>query len=155
MLRMAEVGPGDIVYDLGCGDGRMVIAAARDFGARGVGVDLDAERVREARAAAVGAGDQATFIAGDLLEVDLRDASVVCVYLPRSAYDVIGRFLRRTLSPGARVVSHDIAFPGWPPTKAEIVRRDPIRTSIIYSWTIPDRADTATAVYDLSALPLS
>lgn len=146
MLRLADVGPSDTVYDLGCGDGRIVIAAARDYGARGVGVEIDPAQLVEARAAAAAVCDRVSFIAADMRAIDLSEASVVCVYLPAAAYDIVGRLLRRSLSPGARIVSHGVAFPGWPPTRTEIVTIDPAQTSLIYAWTIPERGNATNSV---------
>ena len=137
MLRLAEVGPGDVVYDLGCGDGRIVITAARAFGARGVGIDRDPQRIAEAAAAAGDVADRVSFVLGDVFDVDLRDGTVVCLYLQGFSYaEIRRRALLPQLKPGTRIVSHDFSFPDWPPARTEIFRSYLIRVSFVYVWTI-------------------
>lgn len=134
MLEIAGVGPRDLVYDLGCGDGRIVITAVTKLGARGVGIDLDPARIREARANArrEGVQDKVRFMVGDLFASDVSPATVVTLYLlPR-----INRRLRpqlwRQLAVGTRVVSHEFDMgPEWPPERTEKVG---VRT--IHAWTI-------------------
>lgn len=120
MLTLAKVGPGDVVYDLGCGDGRLVIAAAREFGARGVGVDIDPARIEEANAAArrEGVADRVRFLRQDLFGVDLSPATVVTLFLLPELNDRLAPKLRRELRPGARIVSHRWTIRGWPPEDA-------------------------------------
>ena len=115
MLTLAGVSAGDYVVDLGSGDGRLVIAAAKKFGARGLGVDIDARLVATARSQAESAGvaDRVHFREQDLFETDLAQASVVTVYLFPSIMDKVGRKLDAELAPGTRVVSHDFPIPGW------------------------------------------
>jgi ubiquinone/menaquinone biosynthesis C-methylase UbiE len=135
MLDVARVRPGDVVYDLGCGDGRMVIAAAKKFGTRGVGVDLDPRRIREARANAKAAGveDLVRFEVGDMFETDISEATVVMLYLLPDLNRRLMPKLRSELKPGARVVSHDFDMgKTWPPE-----RYVKLGTSGIYLWTIP------------------
>jgi SAM-dependent methyltransferase len=118
MLDLAGVRAGDVVYDLGCGDGRILVAAARR-GARAVGVDLDPERVREARENATKAGvaDRVTVIQGDLFEADVHDASAVMLYLwPEVNLRLRPRLLAQ-LRPGARVVSHSHDMGDWKPAR--------------------------------------
>lgn len=138
MLEAVAVGSGDVVYDLGSGDGRIVLRAAQAFGARGVGIDRDPVRIAEASAAASAAGltELVSFIQGEILETALGDATVVCVYLQGFAYERIGRWLRETLRPGTRVVSHHIGFPGWIPAKTEIVSLGGGRTTFVYVWVV-------------------
>jgi SAM-dependent methyltransferase len=116
MLDLAEVRPNDVLFDLGSGDGRLVIEAARRHGARGVGVELDPALVERARAAAAAAkvGDRARFIEGDVLLADVREATVVTVYLLPALLAQLGPRLRAQLRPGTRIVSHDFGFENWP-----------------------------------------
>ena len=139
MLRLAETGPTDIVCDLGCGDGRLVIEAAAKFGSRGLGIDSDPQRIAEARAAATarGVNDRATFVQGDLMRTSVGEATVVCVYLQGFVYEKIRRKLEREMPPGARIVSHDFIFPDWPPEKTELVRSTRLRMAQIYLWRLP------------------
>lgn len=134
MLDVARVRTGDVVYDLGCGDGRMVIAAAKKFGTRGVGVDLDPRRIQEAKANAKAAGveDLVTFKVGDMFETDIREATVVMLYLLPELNRRLMPKLQSELRPGARVVSHDFDMgKDWPPE-----RYIKLGTSGIYLWTI-------------------
>jgi SAM-dependent methyltransferase len=114
MLAMAEVAPGDVVYDLGCGDGRLILAAAQDYGARAVGVEIDLLRYLwcRRRIIALGLQDRVQVIRGDLFEQDLSDADVVTCYLLQTTNDRLEGKLERELEPGARVVSHSFTFPG-------------------------------------------
>ncbi|MGE3547541.1 MAG: cyclopropane-fatty-acyl-phospholipid synthase family protein [Kofleriaceae bacterium] len=137
MLSMAKVGASDIVYDLGSGDGRIVIAAARDFGARGVGIDLDPKLVRIAKENAVKAGvaDRVEFRVGDIFEEDLSQATVVTLYLlPRINLKLKPKLFRE-LKPGSRIVSQSFDFGDWKPEQTEIV--DGNRA---FLWTIPENA---------------
>lgn len=135
MLDLAGVGPGDVVYDLGCGDGRIVVAAALR-GARAVGVDLDPERIREARANARAAGveDRVELRVQDLFETDLRDATAVMLYLwPEVNLRLRPRLLVQ-LRPGARVVSHSHDMGDWTPDRTIFVEGRRLQL-----WTIPER----------------
>ena len=129
MLVLAKVGPNDMVYDLGCGDGRFVIAAAREFGARGVGIDIDPARIAEARAAAQseGVAERVRFLQQDLFTVDLSPASVVTLFLLPELNDRLAPKLKRELRPGARVVSHRWMIRGWPPDETILVDVDEVR----------------------------
>jgi SAM-dependent methyltransferase len=138
MLRLADVRPGDVVYDLGCGDGRIVIAAAKR-GARGVGVDLDPERVLEARANARAAGveDRVEIREGDLFETDVGDATVVMLFLQPDVNLRLRPRLLAQLRPGSRVVSHWHDMGDWTPSaKVRVSGRN------VYLWTVPDRAQS-------------
>lgn len=139
MLDEAKVRPGDVVYDLGCGDGRMVIAAAKRFGTRGVGIDLDPVRIKEARANAKAQGvDQlVTFRVADLFETDLREATVVMLYLLPEVNRRLKPKLFAELRPGARVVSHDFDMGrDWPPDRYVNLGSDGI-----YMWVMPPLAE--------------
>ena len=139
MLELAHVTSRDVVYDLGCGDGRIVIAAAKIYGARGVGIDIDPARITDARAAAAaaGVGDRVTFRVGDIFDpaVTVKDATVVTLFLLPELNRRLRPRLQQELRPGARVVSNSFDMgPEWPPTKAEQVG-----TFAIYLWTIGGR----------------
>src|SRR5262245_6167471 len=119
MLELAGVKSDDVVYDLGSGDGRMVIIAAQKYGARGVGVELDPALVRTSNdvAAAAQVGDRVRFIEGDLFDVDLSDATVVTLFLSQSVNRRLEAKLKRELRTGARVVSHQFDMGDWPPER--------------------------------------
>src|SRR5512139_3029493 len=118
MLQLANIGPGDVVYDLGSGDGRLPIIAAQKYGARGVGIEIDPALVSQARqnAADAGVSDRVTFVLGDLFTADLTDATVVTLYLSPNILKRIEPGLR-ALAPGTRIVSHQFPFGGWPPDR--------------------------------------
>ena len=137
MLHMAKVGPGDLLYDLGCGDGRIVISAARRYGTRGVGVDIDPRRVADAMAAARSAGvtDRVRFVKQDLFETDFSDASVVTLYLfPELNARLKPKLL--ALKPGTRIVSHNFGIAGWP---AEAQTQVEVRGDVhrLFLWIVP------------------
>lgn len=115
MLRLADVGPQDTVFDLGSGDGRIVIAAAKDYGARGVGIELDPKLVAESmqHARAAGVADRTEFRAGDVFKADLRGATVVTMYLLTNLVDRLQGKLMKELAPGTRIVAHDYGFSDW------------------------------------------
>lgn len=138
MLALAGTGPDDVVCDLGCGDGRLGVLAAKQFGARSVGVDLDPARVAEATAHAVRAGvaTRATFVRGDLFAQDLSAATVLCLYLLPGFFPRLRAKLAREARPGLRIVSHDYVFPGWPPERTEILRPHRLKISQIYLWRL-------------------
>lgn len=136
MLQLAQVKQGEMLYDLGSGDGRIVITAAKRYGARAVGIDLDPVRIQEARANAekAGVGKQVRFIAGDLFKADLSDANVVTLYLLERINRDLRPQLWKQLKVGSRVVSHAFDMgKEWPPEKTESVEG---RT--IYYWTITE-----------------
>jgi len=138
MLKMAKVGPEDVVYDLGCGDGRIVITAAQKYGARGVGVDIDPRRIQESRANAEKAGvtDRVRFIEGDLFEVDIREATVVTLYLLPDVNLRLRPKLLRELRPGTRIVSHDYDMGEWEPD--DVVKLPgPTYPHTLYYWVVP------------------
>lgn len=134
MLELAAVGPRDVLYDLGCGDGRIVISAARDRGARGVGIDLNPVRIEEALANARSAGvaEKVQFRVGDLFQSDFSQATVVTLYLLPDINRKLRPQLWRQLKVGTRVVSHDFNMGDeWPPEKVETVNG-----KTLYYWTI-------------------
>ena len=137
MLKTANVTKNDVVYDLGCGDGGIVVAAARDFGARGVGVDIDPQRIQEANENAKknGVQDKVKFIQGDLFETNISEATVVTLYLLPSLNVKLMPKLKAELRPGTRIVSHSFDMGDWKPDKTVDVEG---RT--VYFWTIPERA---------------
>lgn len=142
MLRLGEVKKGDYLIDLGSGDGRIVISAARDHGATGVGIDLNPERIQEANANARAAGveDKVEFRQGDLFEQDLSKADVVTLYLLPSVNEKLKPKLLRELRPGARVVSHSFDMGDWQPDKTvEVDGRS------IYLWVIPEKGNNQPA----------
>lgn len=138
MLQAAEVKPGELVYDLGSGDGRILVAAARHFGARGVGFDLNVELVHVARAAAAAAGVRhlVSFQRANIFAVDLRPADVVTLYLLR---ELNLRLLPQlqTLKPGARVVSYEFDMPGHPPDRSVLVEYEPGLEGRVQVWEAP------------------
>jgi precorrin-6B methylase 2 len=136
MMTAAEVGPGDVVYDLGCGDGEIVIAAALR-GARAVGVDLDPRRITNARANAIRAGvsDRVTLIEQDLFETDVSPATVVTLYLGPDVNRRLRPKLLRELRPGTRIVSHDFSLGDWPPERTIPVQELPGHRVLL--WRVP------------------
>lgn len=133
MLEMAKVGQDDVVYDLGCGDGRIVAAAARDFGARGVCVEIDPQRIKEARETIRKAGveDRVEIRQADLFTVDLSKASVVTLYLLESLNLRLRPKLQRELKAGSRIVSQSFSMGDWKPEQ-----RDTVEGKAVYLWTI-------------------
>jgi precorrin-6B methylase 2 len=135
MLKVAKVGKGDVLYDLGSGDGRIPITAAQKYGiARGVGIDISAERIKEANENRIkaGVGDRVTFINADLFESNLSDATVVTLYLlPTLNVKLLPKLLKE-LKPGTRIVSHAFEMGSWKPEQAlKVDGRN------VYFWTIP------------------
>ena len=137
MLELAEVGPDDVLYDLGSGDGRIPVAAARKFGIRAVGIDINPVRIMEANANAEEAGvtDKVTFIEGDLFDAHISDATVVTLYLLQSLNVKLRPKLLSELRPGTRIVSHAFDMANeWEPEETREVEG-----STIYLWTVPER----------------
>ena len=147
VLRFAALGAGDVLYDLGCGDGRIVIAAARQFGIRAVGIDIDPRRIAEAQANARRSGVEhlVEFRQQDVLGADLTPATVVTLYLSDSGTLALSGKLREQLRPGARIISRDAALHGWDPSSMEkIVLGTSERASTLFEWRIPQRAESLT-----------
>lgn len=143
MLTVAGVTGDDVVYDLGSGDGRIVIAAARTYGARGIGYELDPERVREARekARAAGVADRVRFEVQDIFTADLREATVVTMYLLPEVNLRLKPRLLSELRPGTRIVSHAFDLGEWAPEKVVTVTgSDGLYT--VYCWVVPPRGAT-------------
>ena len=140
MLALAGVTRDDIVYDLGCGDGRIVIAAAKELGARGVGVDLDPARIREAQAnaARAGIGDLVTFRVEDLFATDIGSATVIALFLSPELNARLRPKLVSELRPGTRIVSHRYGIPDWVSERSITV---PVaeRRNQVFLWRVPDR----------------
>jgi predicted RNA methylase len=137
MLQLANVRKGDMVYDLGCGDGRIIITAAQKFGAQATGIELDddlykhtAERVHK-----MGLDDRVKVVHGNALETDLSPATVVTLYLLTASNTRLKPNLEKYLKPGSRVVSHDFQVIGWKPVKVEKLNRDQ-REHTIYLYEI-------------------
>lgn len=136
MLALAGVSRDDLVYDLGCGDGRIVIAAAAEYGARAVGIDIDPQRIREANANAKAATvvDRVQFREADLFEADIREATVVTLFLWPEVNLKLRPKLLAELRPGTRIVSHMHNMGDWKPEKT--VR---VGSRTLYLWRIPER----------------
>jgi 23S rRNA G2445 N2-methylase RlmL len=137
MLDAAGVKESDVVYDLGSGDGRIVITAARKYKARGVGIELDPTLVKKAtdNAAVAGVADRVRFVTGNVFTADISEASVVTLYLLQSINERLRPRLVRELKPGTRVISHVFNMgPEWPPEKKLMVDRSPV-----FLWTIPEK----------------
>jgi SAM-dependent methyltransferase len=138
MLALAKVGPKDVVYDLGCGDGRIVITAAKKYGARGVGVDIDPERINEAIANAKKAGVEklVTFKLQDALKTDVSEATVVTLYLLTFGNLQLRPILQQQLKPGARIVAHNYGMGNWEPDVVDTFTDSNGGTKTLYLWRI-------------------
>ena len=138
MLGLAGVSSGDVVVDLGSGDGRLVITAARRFGARGIGIDIDPARIAEGRANATAAGVDSLveFRQQDALEADVSQATVVTLYLLSSSNVKLRPRLLSQLKPGARVVSHQFGMGDWTPDKVETFTDANGTSRTLYLWTV-------------------
>jgi ribosomal protein L11 methylase PrmA len=141
MLTLAKVGPDDVVYDLGCGDGRIVIAAAQKFGARGVGVDIDARLINQAEtnARAAGVQNRVKFLLQDAMTVDVSDATVVTLYLLSASNVKLRPRLTKQLRPGSRIVSHSFAIGDWEPEVVDTFRDQAGTSRTLYLWNFDGR----------------
>jgi protein-L-isoaspartate O-methyltransferase len=139
MLEMAAVKADDVVYDLGSGDGRIPIRAAQKYGAKGVGIEIDRRLVQESqeKVQELKLEDKVTIIQGDLLQSNIKPATVVAVYLLPGANEKLRPILEKDLKPGTRVVVHDIRIPGWEASREEAV---PVGggTHYVYLYLIPE-----------------
>lgn len=138
MLTFGKVGPQDVVYDLGCGDGRIVIEAARSFGARGVGIDIDPALIERAQANAKQAGVESlvTFRVQDAMTVDVSDATVVTLYLLAASNVKLRPILTKTLRPGARIVAHNYPIGDWEPDVVDTFTDAAGTTRTLFLWQI-------------------
>ena len=136
MLTFAGVGPGDVVYDLGCGDGRIVIEAARKFGARGVGIDIDPALIARAQANAKQAGveSRVTFRVQDAMTVNVSDATVVTLYLLAASNVKLRPILTRDLRPGSRIVAHNYPIGDWQPDVVDTFTDAAGTTRTLFLW---------------------
>lgn len=136
MLRLANVQSNDLVYDLGSGDGRIVITAAQKYGARGIGIDINPERIREANENAEKAKvtDRVEFRQQDLFQTDFKDATVVTLYLLPALNVKLRPKLLRELKPGTRIVSHAFDMGEWKPEKVVEVEG-----KTVYYWVVPEK----------------
>ncbi len=145
MLELAQVKPGEVVYDLGCGDGRVLITAVEQFRAKAVGVELNGDIARKAtlKIAKLGLQTQARVVVGDMRDMDLAPADVVTLYLMTDSNAVLRPKLEKSLKPGARVVSHDFRVPGWKADKVDL--QDPFgegHKHTIYLYIMPPQTSS-------------
>jgi SAM-dependent methyltransferase len=140
MLEAADVTREDVVFDLGSGDGRIPITAAKKYGARGVGVEIDPELVAEARknAREAGVADRVEFRQGDLFQADISEATVVALYLWPEINVKLRPKLLRTLDPGDRIVSHDFRMGDWEPDRVLDLGPGKIGRETVYLWVVPE-----------------
>jgi ubiquinone/menaquinone biosynthesis C-methylase UbiE len=138
MLELADVKPGDVVFDLGCGDGRVLITAAQRYKAKGVGIELSSNLVRMTNdnVKRLNLEPFVKVTQGSLLDMNLQDADVVILYLDTGANDMLKPKLEKQLKPGARVVSHDFEVRGWKPAKVEKMKAYN-RTHTIFLYLMP------------------
>jgi cyclopropane fatty-acyl-phospholipid synthase-like methyltransferase len=138
MLDIAGVKAGETVYDLGCGDGRILVTAAKRFRAKGIGVELSEKLVNSTTEAIkrMNLQDEVKIVQGNLLDINLQPADVVTIYLETGSNDLLRPNLEKYLRPGARVVSHDFEVRGWKPTKVEKINSHN-RNHTIYLYTMP------------------
>jgi predicted RNA methylase len=142
MLELAKLKPGDKLYDLGSGDGRVVIAAAQKYDVKAVGIELSSRLVKSSQAeiSKLGLSEKASVVHGDVFDADLKDADVVILYLMRDSNNTLKPKLEKMLKAGARVISHDYEIEGWKPVqvdKAEALRRN----HTIYVYKMPPQKD--------------
>jgi SAM-dependent methyltransferase len=140
MLEVANLKPGEVIYDLGCGDGRILIAAASKYKAKGVGIEISDHLARTAsdRVKKAGLQDQVKIIHGDFMKTDLSNANVVTLYLATAANDTLRPNLERYLKPNTRVVSYDYPIPGWKPIETSETEGRSNAVHTIYLYQIPN-----------------
>jgi len=136
MLSLAQVTSSDVVYDIGCGDGRIVITAAKKYGARGVGIDYDPVRIKESNdnARTAGVQDKVRFIQMDAMKADYSPATVVTLYLLTTSNLKLRPILTKQLKPGSRIVSHAFSMGDWEPIKTDTFTDENSFTRTIYLW---------------------
>jgi SAM-dependent methyltransferase len=155
MLRLAAVQPTDVVYDLGSGDGRIVIAAARDWGARAVGIEIDGELVAKSRddARSEGVADRTAFHVSDALKADLREATVVTMYLLTPLVNRLQPKLLKELKPGTRIVAHEYGFADWKPDRHVQISKNfylyVVPAQVGGKWRLTAALPEAAREYDL------
>jgi SAM-dependent methyltransferase len=155
MLRLAAVQPTDIVYDLGSGDGRVVISAARDWGARGVGIEIDGKLAAASseRARREGLAQRVTFRSGDVFAANISDATVVTMYLLTSLVHRLQPKLLSELKPGTRIVAHDYGFAEWKPDRHVQVSKNfylyIVPAQVAGKWQLSAALPTSTRDYDM------
>ena len=140
MLQMAEVQESDVLYDLGSGDGRIPVTAAKRFGTRGVGIDLNPQRIREANENAQNSEvtNKVKFIQGDLFDQDISEATVVTLYLlPEVNLKLRPKILQ--MKPGTRIVSHNYDMGDWAPEKFKVVKTEDGIDHYVYFWRVPEQ----------------
>jgi len=139
MLEVANLKPGEIIYDLGCGDGRILIAAASKYKVKGVGIEISDHLARTAADQVKKAGlqEQVKIIHGDFMKTDLSDANVVTLYLATAANDMLRPNLERYLKPSTRVVSYDYPIPGWKPIETSETEGRSNAVHTIYLYQVP------------------
>ncbi len=139
MLKLAKVTKGDTVYDLGCGDGRIVIAAAKEFGASGIGIEINRELVKLAgeNARQAGVAGKVKFVEADLFKTDFNRATVVMLYLSPGVNLKLRPQLLKQLKPGTRIVSHDFDMGDWKPEQTI-----KLEAATLYFWTVPAKKPT-------------
>ncbi len=142
MLKMVDLKPGDVLYDLGCGDGRIVIAAAKRYGVKAFGIDIDPVRIKESNenAAESGLEGKVKFIQQDLFEADFHDATVVTMYLLTSVNLRLRPKLLAELKPGTRLVSHSFDMGEWKPDKTALVQTSYGDERDVHFWIVPANA---------------
>ena len=138
MLDLAKIKPGEKVYDLGSGDGRVVIAAAQKYDAKAVGIELSSRLVKSSQEEIkkLGLSDKAVIVHGDIFDADLHDADVVILYLMRDSNNTLKPKLEKSLKPGARVISHDYEIMGWKANQQESIESYK-RNHTIYVYRMP------------------
>ncbi|GAB4338829.1 MAG: hypothetical protein OHK0047_29280 [Leptolyngbyaceae cyanobacterium] len=143
LFTLAQITTDDVLYDLGCGDGRILITAAQRFGARGVGIDIDRDRVQESihNAEAAGVAHLVQFYCQDLYTSDFQEATVVILYLLPHLNLKLRPQLFAQLQPGTRIISHDFDMGDWPPEKVLQIPIEADEIATLYAWTIPDHND--------------
>lgn len=143
MLKLAGARKSDVVYDLGCGDGRIVIAAAKEYGARGVGIDINPQRIDQANqnAKRERVANLVNFHTGDVFNSDVRQASIVTLYMLPDVNLKLRPKLQHELKPGSRIVTHGFAMGDWKPTRVEEVDGEKI-----YLWVLPVRNELSAAI---------